>query len=218
MRTDGLSAASAAHASSPGSALAPSVRLSVASAATEMSQAATMISPGSKTTLRNNLATAAPKGNNFACWQVIIEVATNQLTNRQLANDDQRTTTVNTVNISTFPRPTTDAQCQQLWEDLQQTAAAASAEYLSLDSTSLYRGGLGSAWIDIPNRGKLAKWLVANGLGRLQSGGGVALHAYPRFGFPETGQSEGHSLFIKRRLRDRLADYGVQAKIGSYSS
>ena len=125
---------------------------------------------------------------------------------------------MSTVNISTFPRPTTDAQCQQLWDDLIRVAAEASAEYLSLDTTSLYRGGLGSAWIDIPNRGRLAKWLVSNGLGRLQSGGGVAVHAYPRFGFPETGQSEGHSLFIKKRLRDHLNAYGVQAKIGSYSS
>jgi hypothetical protein len=50
-----------------------------------------MISPGSKTTLRNNLATAAPKENNSARLQVIIEVATNQLTNRQLATPDQRT-------------------------------------------------------------------------------------------------------------------------------
>ena len=59
---------------------------------------------------------------------------------------------------------------------------------------------------------------MANNLGRFQNGGGVALYTYPRFGFPETGQSEGHSFYIKKRLRDRLADYGVQAKIGSYNS
>lgn len=128
--------------------------------------------------------------------------------------------------INTYPRPTTDAQCQQLWEDLQQVAAAAGAEYMDIINAPeedprrahLYGGGLGSAWIDVPNRGKFAKWLVANGLGRTQSGGGIAVHAYPRFGFPETGQSESMSLFIKKRLRDRLADYGITARIGSYSS
>ena len=125
---------------------------------------------------------------------------------------------MSTSATTTFPRPTTDAQCQQLWDDLIRVAAEASAEYLALDTTSLYRGGLGSAWIDVPNRGKFAKWLVANGLGRLQSGAGVAVHAYPRFGFPETGQSEGHSFYIKKRLRDHLAGYGVHAKIGSYNS
>lgn len=134
---------------------------------------------------------------------------------------------ISTSSISTFPRPTTDAQCEQLWNELLQTAATASAEYLDIMNADnadprkahVYGGGLGSGSIKIPNRGKFAKWLLATGNGWvIGSSRGVHLKTWARYGFPQTYQSEGHSLYFHKALRDRLADYGLEGDVSSYSS
>ena len=124
------------------------------------------------------------------------------------------------TNVITYPRPTTDAQCKQLYTDLVAAANAASTEWL--DPTSQidrYPGGLGSAWVKIPNRGKFAKWLVATERATIFSGSaGVHLRAWSEFGFPNTGQSESHSVHVMRAVVRTLKDYGVSAELGSYNS
>lgn len=124
------------------------------------------------------------------------------------------------TNIHTFPRPTTDAQCRQLHTELVAAANAASFEWLDPTSEiNRYPGGLGSAWVKIPNRGKFAKWLVATERATIFSGSsGVHLRAWSNFGFPDTGQSESHSVHVMRAVVRTLKDYGVSAELGSYNS
>lgn len=124
------------------------------------------------------------------------------------------------TNIITFPRPTTEAQCRQLHTELVSAANAASAEWLDPDSgISRYPGGLGSAWVKIANRGKFAKWMVSTERGVIFSGSaGVHLRAWSDFGFPNTGQSESHSVHVMRAVVRVLKDYGVSAELGSYNS
>jgi hypothetical protein len=124
-----------------------------------------------------------------------------------------------TTLIHTFPAPKTDAQCEQLWFELLSAANAASLEWLNPESgITRYPGGLGSAWVKLPNRGAFAKWLVRKDYAWVTSGSGLNISCRERDGFPSTGQSESHAVHVTRAVTDRLRAYGILAQISSYNS
>lgn len=123
-----------------------------------------------------------------------------------------------TQTLNTFPAPKTDAQCEQLWAALQEAAKQASDQWLDPTSgISRYPGGLGSATVKIPKRGAFAKWLLDTDRGSVY-GTGVTLRAWSRYGFPETGQSESHSVCVVLAVAQTLVAYGLRPETSSYSS
>jgi hypothetical protein len=121
--------------------------------------------------------------------------------------------------IATYPAPKTDAQCEQLWSALLEAAAQASTEWLNPDSDiNRYPGGLGSAWVKIPNRGAFAKWLARTSNGSTYGSSGITIRTWVQNGFPQTGQSESYSVHIVRAVSRTLAEYGIKSELGSYSS
>ena len=125
-----------------------------------------------------------------------------------------------TQTLNTFPAPKTDAQCIQLWDAVIDAAARASREWLDPESgITRYPGGLGSASVKIPNRGAFAKWLIATGRGyTFASYPGVNLRTWAQYGFPETGQSESHSVHVVSAIARVLESYGLRPDCSSYNS
>lgn len=101
---------------------------------------------------------------------------------------------------------------EAIWNELKLVSHRVHAERVADD----HWFPCGHASIEIPNRGKFAKWLLENDLAWKGSSSGLNLSTYDRFGFSPSTQSYDLNVAVKSAMRDALVAHGVKATMTSW--